>query len=101
MNRSRLPPPIIQTGWRPLGGLRGTSRIFQGASLLPKLRRLDQIIDTVHSNYSNIIEIGREARQAGTDVRAGHRGQPAKLAKLALTNLKFLIIQGSGAALPG
>ena len=36
------------------------------------------------------IEIGREAPQASTDVRAGHRGQPAKLTKLALTNLKFL-----------
>ena len=74
--------------------------MFQGASPLPEFRRLDQIIDAIYITDLKIIEIGREVRLTGTNVRAGHRGQPAKLAKLALTNLKFLVIQGSIAILP-
>ena len=67
---------------------------------MPELRRLDQILDAIFINDMKIIEIGREARQTGANVRAGHRGQPAKLTKLALTNLKFLVIQGSSTILP-
>ena len=62
---------------------------------LPFLNGLNQIIDTVDVNGFVTIEIGRETRQTSTDVRTGHRGKPAELTKLALTDLKLFIVEGS------
>ena len=74
MNRSGLAPSIIRAGHIAPGRRWEASKIFHGAFTLPLLNSLDQIVDKENADDLKTIELGRDARQASTDVRTGHGG---------------------------
>ena len=100
MNRRGLSPVFVRILERSSGARGQPKVILQNIVTLPSLHFLDQIIDPIQINDLKTVEVGREACQAGANVRSGRRCQPTKLSQLALTDLELFVIKRSIAVLP-